>query len=326
MQVQSRFSIVTVTLPLVVSMSLFLLGIWLGLKTDESNLAGSSSEYLIGPALVICFGAIIWFIIILSPLKTIVIDSNSIVIRSIISEKIIIKKADLTFIDLFGRTGEGLFWISAKRALNCTTFILKDGKPVFVADRYYKNIVEIKQALVANFGELTLHVRPHNIKTANALPAIATAQPEKFSGNALFAFSNIYLLPLLASVVFLNYKHVITQPVLILLFNACMLILLLLASGFRLYYFIISGNQLIIKNHCWWWYSRIYMLPLISSAVIENFQQGPNTLHLTFNDYTVKNFQAASLRSATWRRLLERLKAAEIEIKHESFWLMEIKN
>jgi hypothetical protein len=313
MEVKSRFSIISIYVPLAVFGILFLAGLCLGLFSDNSTARHNhETMQLIAPALVLCFGAIAGIIVTLLKARKIIVTINDISIQSGVSTRLI-NKHDITAIEIFARGSAGILIPTGYTWQNGTKFFLKNEGPVFIADAYYENIWEIKEALKNNFSDV---IEPAPVKrNINRTTTYVATAPERFAGNAFFTWR---LLPPTALVALLTWFTIKTgAPPGILIFDCICLAVLFIGIGTQLNYFILNGNQLIIKNHVWWWRDITIDTRDIAEAVIERPFRAPYTLRLTFNNYSTKTFNAASLRKDVWKKLMERLALYGVIIKDE---------
>jgi len=231
-----------------------------------------------------------------------------------------IYKQDITSIDVWGR--EDIGFMGRNRPVNAIVVTYGESEKYVLADMFYRNSAELKQALEENFipGADAAPLFPENISGREPLPTGEEDEAEKFAGNAILSANGITLLAC-ALVLFLlmpHHRHRDTDPWL-LTWGLPMIILasFYFALGTQMCYFKVSDKYLVIRNQFLPWYKRSYMLDEIRDIVFENPAKRSNCLRVNTRDFSSKSFSAGSLRDDTWKALGKRLDKAGIAVRSE---------
>jgi len=307
METRSKFSVKTVYIPLVLALLVFACGIWLGMHPELKLKTGVFGKHNaeVG-ALGLTFLGLLWVWLLIRKAKRITLTANDITLQSLFGKRII-TKTEIVSIDLLAREDGG--FTSSNKRVSGTLFMLNDFDKIFIAERYYSNYSELKDALKANFANLVIAGNAvKNVQDSFISSYSNTA--EKFSGNALFTFNTMFLIMFsvgLFSTPYLAKTGNINVAFFFLFFVISVIFFLL--SGMQMNYFIIMNNRLVIKNHFWPWRNIEYDINDIEQVIAESNWRVSNDLRINFKSNPTKTYGAGSLRDKTWRALIERFSA-----------------
>lgn len=186
-----------------------------------------------------------------------------------------------------------------------TKIELANGKTIKLAVPNYKNISEVKLALVEYFPEKIKKTNPVPKKSAEN--STINFESIKFSGNPytsingllIYAFAIGIIISTLTSAKEFEPAH---------LFLIIPIAGLLLGLSYQLNYFIFSKGKLIVRNHFLPWIDKQYDIKNIISLNFENGRKSSYSLRITTKDYKSNNYPAGSLRDKTWYELKEYIK------------------
>lgn len=89
------------------------------------------------------------------------------------------------------------------------------------------------------------------------------------------------------------------------------------AFGRELHYFYLSDNYLVIKHHLIPWSKKVFQLDEIKEIVLETPYRQANTLRVITKQFVSKKYTAGSLRNNTWRKLKQKFKSLNIQVRDE---------
>ena len=220
---------------------------------------------------------------------------------------------DIKSIDLFARKNIGL--LSSRRKSNGISIVTCD-QSYFLNDLYYSNTPEIKASIYDTFKSVIVDQteEAHDVKSISST-SFAFAN-EKFYDNFLFSADAITFITLYI-LLFLLYKQESTMLIACISFG--LLAMLILLFIFKANYFLLSGNQLIVKNQLLRSKNIVFDFSNIANIVIERGYRQSNTLRINTKNFYSRTFQAGGLWNGTWRRLIQELQTAGIEVKNDTY-------
>jgi len=238
-------------------------------------------------------------------------------LRGLLFKRTIFKN-DITSIDLAGRESIGL--LSANRPTSAIVIRWGRSDKIVLADGFYRNMPEIKQALHEHFlsSSATAAVFPEDVTGAGPVPEGAEATAVTFAGQPLLNIHTILFLVYLIMIAIAlgpvrsNAGSAVYAIILVLVFLPMYVMV-----GARLYYFKVSGEYLIIKNHFFPWYTKGYKLKDVSAIVVEISVRRVIGLRVNTHGFFSKRYPAGSLRRDGWKGLQQVLEDRGIPVKNE---------
>lgn len=225
-------------------------------------------------------------------------------------------------IELSGKKQFGNFFDTPIEAV---TFELKNGKEKYLWIEAYSNSSQIRLVLdkariilksdSLDFKNLDFKIQTQNLKSE----IISTEEKEVFNNNYVLSANGILFYGFIIFTLFMifqNPKTIIENYDKLLLISAVCLILCAAFSS-TMNFFILTKNHLIIKNSVWHWKNDAYRIDNIKEIIIEMPFRSPVTLKIITNNYEIKIYQASSLKTATWKKLIVSLENQNIKVRNE---------
>lgn len=231
----------------------------------------------------------------------IIIDHQAVSIKKIWGKKKKIDGQDISQIDLFEMVAAHTTWDSV-----ITRIHLLSGEKIKIADSFFKNIGDMKLALIENFPD---KIKSFQTGKKNIPVKIQEHEPIKFSGNKFLNYHNLLFLLLILLLFFFplrsNKENNIWAATII-------LPLFYLILGYRTHYFILDNDFFTIKNHYFPWVNKQYKIESIIAFNFEYAYRGTQGLRITTKDFRSRFYLAGSLREKHWKALQEKLEALGI--------------
>lgn len=262
--------------------------IYVLLFSDFLNIKNSKIPPLLGILIFFCI-LLYAMSLIIKKVYLIKIDDGKISFWGF-QRRIKISHEDIASINMFAK---GNYYLLIGLDTVNTEITLTTGKKIIIADPFYRNIGEIKCALLDSYKEKIIPYKSDN----NRIPTnLAYTGDLKFAGNAYTSFNSIIFYCMTIFLLSLNGNagYEITVPILFIMY---------LLLGSQQNYFIVSENNFIVKNHFWIWYKRSYELENIIAVSFESPYRRSQGLRIIKNDFTSRLYSAGSLRERNWNEL-----------------------
>lgn len=248
--------------------------------------------------------------------QTIQIDTSGLKINSIF-KAVFIPWKEIFEIDLIAKD-------HATMSLADATIIkLKNGKQLAIVGIYYENMANIRRALAQAMKHINCKepVVIDRMEELVKIDLVDLKKMTKYSGPHFLSFNGLVLYSWIA----LSFSLLMKMPLDSLISVLAMVLILLGISGFlygflglQLHYFYVDNNYLVIKNHFWPWKSHVYAIDNIKQVVFETPYKRSASLRVITNNYNSNLYPGESLRSSTWKNLLQKLKHLNVDIKNET--------
>jgi hypothetical protein len=210
---------------------------------------------------------------------------------------------------------------------------LTDGGTVSIPDRLYRNMPELRHALLQNFP-LQTEAASEVIQPEEQLTGGAAAGPSlrlrreiaagtdtpgirTYAGNPLLSMKGIltlgFALALGSAPLTAHFLPNLTSYAVIVL----LILLFYWVFGTQMFYFQLSDDRMMIRNHFFPWYRRHYDLSDIRQVVFEAQNRRSRGLRITTADLHSRQFGAGSLWDKHWDALKVALKEAKVSLSEE---------
>ena len=233
------------------------------------------------------------------------IDKDCIYIKGTLIRKRKITRSDISEIDLFAVGGV------IGRVTIVTKVTLSNGEKLRIADPNYRNIGELKLALIECFPE---KIKSFKTQKKESLPNLLTDNETlKFSGNSLINFNTLFFLGSTISLIAISFSpnrvRTLNDMIIVVLFVS---ITLFIGIGLQMHFFIFNDEYVIVKNHYFPWYKKYYRVENILAMNFESNRRHSKSLRITTKDFKSRYYSAGSLRDKTWEELKEYIKSRGI--------------
>lgn len=174
-----------------------------------------------------------------------------------------------------------------------TKIKLVNGETIKLIAPNYKNISEIKLALIDYFPEKIKKTNPITKEVAK-IPSY-NFEPIEFSGNPFTSFNSLLIYAFIIGIIITTKEFGLPHLLLIIPIAG-----IFWGLSYQLHYFIFLKEKLIVRNHFLPWIHKQYD---IKNIIALNFESARNTsysLRITTNDYKSSIFPAGSLRDKNW--------------------------
>lgn len=143
----------------------------------------------------------------------------------------------------------------------------------------------------------------------------------KYSNNHFLSFNGLVLYIWITLSIYLLLAIPLGSLVSVLLLR----LVLLGMSGFfygflglQLHFFYLDKNHLVIRNHVWPWKNHVYEISNIKQVVFETPYKRSTSLRVITKDYNSIVYAGGSLKSSTWKNLLQELTHLKVQVKNET--------
>jgi hypothetical protein len=239
------------------------------------------------------------------------IGDGAIILRGFL-KTLNIRSSEIKSVNLF--SAENLYGFAGYRTI-ATSIELESGKKVIITDSFYRNIPELKKALIENFGKKI--ILPQRHFNSHQKTEFET-EYEKISGNPITSINGLMIIGSLCFIAlsFTSKTHLVPAH----LFLLFPLAIFYFGFGSQLYYFLISNRHLVIRNHCFPWVNKIYNLEEIILVNFEKTGKRSKSLRITTNDFKSKLYSAGSLREKHWEIIRTKLNDDGIPFLNVSYY------
>ena len=199
-----------------------------------------------------------------------------------------------------------------RQSLTIVTKIeLNNGEAIKLADPVYRNIGELKLALIEFFPE---KIKSFKTQKKESLPNLLTDNETiKFSGNPLTNFNTLLFLGFIVLLIAISISPSRVRSLNDMIIAVSLVsVLFFVITGLQMHYFIFSGEYMIVKNHYFPWYKKYYLAKDIIAMNWEHPGKLSQSLRITTKDFKSRYYSAGSLRDKTWEELKEYIKSRGI--------------
>lgn len=321
MTVKSRFnnvnSIIAPTLLVIFLTAMACLIMFLSFKDVENGKVDSILKTPIYGSIIL-FGAVILTTIhYIKICKSICIDNKGIKLSNLFKSEFI-PWNDIRKIELIAKSQDG-----AMMPMDAANLILKSGRQLDILAPYYENMATIRQTLkqVVECQEANKPIELMPLQTTSKVEPIIFIdlnEMTKYSDNHILSFNGLLIYGLNALTIYmtLNSSNYFGA-----LFITSILIFAFTYSVFgrQLHYYYLDKNYLVIKNHVWPWVNFTYRIDNIKQVSVEVPYRRSTALRVITKDYQSKVFSGGSLKSSTWKELLNGIQKLNVKTENEIF-------
>lgn len=264
------------------------------------NLFGKSKKTgLPNFVLILLMLALVLFFLfrLLKIIPNIRISDKNINISSLVSKTKILTDNDIKKINLFAY-GSVMSWITI-----VTRIELTNDEIIEIANPEYRNIGEIRLALIENFPDKIKSFQSEGENTDNS--RILESDLLKFSGNPVFNFNTIMFGGLMLFIAFNSFFPYRPKDTWFVLFFCLPLLYFIL--GHQSHYFLVEKKYFIVKNHFFFWRNKIYKIENIVACNFEYVGGSSKSLRITTKDFKSRYYSAGSLREKDWKALKDKI-------------------
>src|SRR5690606_10380766 len=195
-----------------------------------------------------------------------------------------------------------------------SSITFKDGTVKYIFDDMYANSWEIKSFLHRAVNNVAYIPQPI---TNFDRSLIESEQKEVFKGNPFISLTGILLWGGIGMFTFAFLNGNQSNSAGLLLAFLSVVLFWFFIHSWSMHYFSLMKDFLIIKNHNLLWRKRYVRLSDIEEVVIEIPEKQANTMRLITKDFKSRLYPAGTLRTQTWRDLIERLDEEGISVRNE---------
>lgn len=188
----------------------------------------------------------------------------------------------------------------------------KGNKILYVYDRYYSNIAQIKSYL-DNIWQRT----ETSAQQAAITRLLNNIHPSEdhfyFHKGGILNWRLLILVCFLFMAILLlcniPFNHALVMLILPFLF--------IIALSTNFYYFGIGEHFFMVKNFAYPWLKRPYALSQVKEILFESNRKAPHSITIIMNDFTKKKYYATTLYDKHWRKLKHDLIEKGIKVRDE---------
>jgi hypothetical protein len=264
---------------------------------------------------VILLGVIFWTTIHYFKIcKTIRIDSKGIKLRNLFKTEFL-SWNDIQKVELFGK------WQDTMNPTDAVTLIFQDGRQIAILAPFYKNMYAIRQTIqqVIDCKDSNKAVELTSIDgnlTNEPIKSLDLSKMRKYSNNHFLSFNGLFFYGINAFAIYMtinSYPHF----ELLLYLSLSIFAITFGFFGHQLHYFFLDKNHLVIKNHLWPWTNHTFRIENIKHVGVEVPYRRSTALRVVTKDYQSKVFSGGSLKSSTWKELLNDFQKLNVKTENE---------
>lgn len=225
---------------------------------------------------------------------------------------------DIRSIDLGSRERVG--YLSLKWSTNAVVIKWGRSDEIVLADSFYRNMPQLKQALYDNFVSSSASAPsfPDYVPGAEPLPEGVETNVVTFAGQPLLNMHTLlFLVYIIMIAIALRPMRSYEGSAVYAAILAVVFIPVYVVVGFRLYYIKVSEEYLIVRNHFFPWYVKGFRLKDVDNIVLESSLRRGIGLRVNTRGFFSRRWSCGSLRRSDWPALQKALEAKGIAVQNE---------